>query len=133
MSKTNPQPPYRLQLRVLAALAARGTLADSDRQLLHDLLIHLADGGRTEDFFEIANPSHRPRDPVVDQQIFDVCLAMAPKAAGGEGLRRAKAIRSVAEIHKVDDDKINERLKSPRGKDLYRKFSKVFRGDEQGD
>ena len=133
MSKTNPQPPYRLRLRVLAAHAALGTLADEDRRLLYDLLIHLADGRSTEAFFGIVNPSHRPTSPAVEQKVFDVCLAMAPKAAGGEGLIRARAIRRVAEIHKVDEDNINEALKAPRGQELYRQFSKDFRGEEQGD
>lgn len=132
MSKTNPHPPYRLRLRLLATQNALGNLADTDARLLYDLLIHLADGGKAEDFFGGGNPAHRPTSPAVEQRVFDVCLAMAPKVAGGEGLSREQAISSVASIHKVDDDVIKDNLKSTRGKKLYERFFKAFlKGDQR--
>lgn len=133
MSKTHPQPPYRLRLRLLAAQNALGNLADTDKRLLYDLLIHLADGGKTEDFFGGGNPAHRPTSAAVEQRVFDVCLAMASEVAGGEGLSREQAISSVAGIHKVDDDVIKDNLKSTRGKKLYERFSKAFHYGDQGD
>lgn len=133
MSKTNPHPPYRLRLRLLAAQNALGTLSDTDKRLLHDLLVHLADGGKTEDFFGCHIPAHRPTSAAVAQRVFDVCLAMAPEGAGGEGLTRAQAISSVAKIHGIDDEVISDNLKSTRGKKLYERFSKAFLKGGQGD
>jgi hypothetical protein len=133
LSKTNPQPPYRLRLRLLAVHNEGNNLSDTDRQLISDLLRHLADGGNTEEFFGISSLRHRPTSPTVEQRIFDVCLAMAPKEEGGNGLSREQAISSVAKDHKIDDQKIKENLKSTRGKELYKRFSSVFLKANQGD
>jgi hypothetical protein len=133
LSKTNPYPSYRLRLRLLAAQACYDNLSIPDKRLLYDLLVHLADGGKTEDFFGGGNPAHRPTSAAVEQRVFDVCLAMAPEAAGGEGLSREQAISRVAIIHKVDNERINSNLKSSRGKKLYEQFSKHFLNGDQGD
>ena len=133
MSKTNPYPSYRLRLRLLAVQACYDNLSIPDKRLLYDLLLHLADGGTTEDFFGSGNPAHRPPSAALEQRVFDVCFAMAPEMAGGEGLSRAQAISSVAKIHGVDDEVIKGNLKSTRGKKLYEGFSKAFLKDGQGD
>ena len=133
MSKTNPQPPYRLRLRLLAVHNDGNNLSDTDRQLISDLLRHLADGGNTEEFFGISSLRHRPTSPTVEQRIFDVCLVMAPKEKCGDGLSREQAISSVASIHEVDNDVIKDNLKSTRGKKLYERFSKAFLKGDQGD
>ena len=133
MSKTNPQPPYRLRLRLLAVHNDGNNLSDTDRQLISDLLRHLADGGNTEEFFGISSLRHRPTSPTVEQRIFDVCLVMAPKEKGGDGLSREQAISSVASIHEVDNDVIKDNLKSTRGKKLYKRFSSIFLKAHQGD
>jgi hypothetical protein len=133
LSKTNPQPPYRLRLRLLAVHNDGNNLSDTDRQLISDLLRHLADGGNTEEFFGISSLRHRPTSPTVEQRIFDVCLVMAPKEKGGDGLSREQAISSVASIHEVDNDVIKDNLKSTRGKKLYKRFSSIFLKAHQGD
>ena len=133
MSKTNPQPPYRLRLRLLAVHNDGNNLSDTDRQLISDLLRHLADGGNTEEFFGISSLRHRPTSPTVEQRIFDVCLVMAPKEKGGDGLSREQAISSVASIHEVDNDVIKDNLKSTQGKKLYKRFSSIFLKAHQGD
>lgn len=133
MSKTNPQPPYRLRLRLLAVHNDANNLSDTDRQLISDFLRHLGNGNTTEEFFGISNPAYRPTSSTVEQRIFDVCLAMAPKEEGGNGLSREQAISSVAKDHKIDDQKIKENLKSTRGKELYKRFSSVFLKANQGD
>ena len=133
MNKTNPQPQYRLRLRILAVHNDANILSNKDRQLISDLLRHLADGGNTEEFFGISTPRHRPTSSAIEKRVFDVCLAMAPEAMGGKGLNRAKAISEVALIHKIDDERIIENLKSPRGKELFLKYTRTFRRNEQGD
>jgi hypothetical protein len=133
LSKTNPYPAYRLRLRLLAAQAWYNNLSTTDKRLLYDLLVHLADGGKTEDFFGGSNPAHRPTSAAVEQRVFDVCLAMAPELSGGEGLKKDQAIISVAKIHGVDAEVIRDNLKSTRGKKLYERFSKAFLKSDQGD
>ena len=133
MSKTNPSPSYRLRLRLLAAQNDTNNLSDKDRKLVSDLLRHLANGATTEDFFGANNPAHRPTSPAVDQRIFEVCLAMAPREMGGEELNKTQAINSVAKIHKIDDERIIENLKSSRGKKLYDRFTSAFSKNPQGD
>ncbi len=126
MSKTNPSPPYRLRLRLLAVHNDNNNLSDDDRKLVSSLLQHLAEGKNTADFFGVNNPSHRPTSPIVDQRIWDVCMAMAPKEFGGYELTKAEAIRYVASEHKIDEEKLVDNLKSKRGKALYEQYSTVF-------
>ena len=127
MGKTNPQPPYRLRLRLLAVHNDVNNLSEDDRKMVSALLRHLADGGTTEDLFGVSNPAHRPTSPAVEQRVFDVCLAMAPEEFGGEGLKRAEAIRKVATDHKIDEKKMIESLKTPRAKQLYSYFRGVLK------
>jgi|LauGreDrversion4_2_1035121.scaffolds.fasta_scaffold49989_2 hypothetical protein len=127
MGKTNPQPPYRLRLRLLAVHNDVNNLSEDDRKMVSALLRHLAGGGATEDFFGVGNPAHRPTSPAVEQRVFDVCLAMTPKEFGGEGLKRAEAIRKVATDHKIDEKKMIEILKMSRAKQLYTYFRGVLK------
>lgn len=122
VKKTPTQKPYRLKLRVIASMMEEGVEDGADRGLVIDLLRFLADGNTVDDYFGVINPAHRPPNPLNDQRIFALCLLMAPAHIGGRRLKRVQAIAEVARDYKIEVDKLEEHLRSPRGRLLYKKY-----------
>jgi hypothetical protein len=126
MNKNNLPAPYKLQLRLLAVYSDTNTLSRADRSLLSALLRHLAEGKPTDEFFDFKKAAHRPRTGRVEQRIWDICLSMAPKSVGGNGLTRAQAIRQLAEDQGLPEDTFIESLKTKCGKALYKEFNDIL-------
>ena len=120
--KTHTQKPYRLKLRVIASKIEAGVEDGVDRGLVVDLLRFLADGNTVDDYFGVINPAHRPPNPSVEQRVFDLCLLMAPTQYGGRGLKKVQAIAEVARIYNISVDTLEDQLRSPRGRLLYKKY-----------
>jgi hypothetical protein len=124
--KTHTQKPYRLKLRGIASRMEAGVEDWADRELVMDLLRFLADGNTVDDYFGVITPAHRPPNPVAEQRIFELCLLMASAQYGGRGLRRGQAIAEVARLHNIPVDTLEDHLRSPRGKQLYKKYRHGF-------
>lgn len=122
VKKTPTQKPYRLKLRVIASRMEEGGEDGADRGLVVDLLRFLADGNTVDDYFGVINPAHRPPNPLNEQRIFDLCLLMAPAHIGGRRLKGVQAIAEVARIYNISVDTLEEHLRSPRGRLLYKKY-----------
>lgn len=127
MKKNNLSPPYKLRLRLIAVYNDTDNLSPADKSLISALLRHIADGKPADDFFGVKKAAHRPRTGNIEQRIWDVCLSMAPKNMGGDGLNRASAIQCVAQEHKIADSTLIESLKTKTGRALYREFRAVLK------
>lgn len=125
MSKTNPQPKYRLTLRLLAVQLEASNLTAEQRTMLGSLLRHLGDGCTVEDFFDLKPKAHRPETARLEQRIFDVMLLRSPREMGGENLSLKAAIERVAQAHSVQFQTVESDYKSTRGKALRDSFKKA--------
>jgi hypothetical protein len=124
--KTRTQKPYRLKLRVIASRMEAGVEDGEDRELVMGLLCFLADGNTVDDYFAAITPAHRPPNPVTEQRVFELCSFMASAQYGGRGLKKVQAIAEVARLNNIPVDTLEEYLRSPRGKQLYKKYRYGF-------